>query len=188
MYQTIRNVTGAAVLILVAVVTWVMSRPPGDGEIVVSESSGDDMSYYLRDATLYGTNAEGRITYRLSAREVNQPADGGALQFGNLEVRYDPEADVAWRLVARTGVGGETPGILELSDGVRLENAAVGRGAPTVIETPTLTLDTEHSTARTEDRVRLAHGRTRFEATGLTADLARDRIDLHADVSALVLP
>lgn len=187
MYRVARNLLGTAALVALAVLTWVLGRPVEVEDTPAAGGEGVESGYYLKNATLFGTNAEGRVFYRIRAEQINQPADGGALRFANLNVEYDPDFDVHWRLSAPAGVAGENDGTLRLSEGVRLQSANTDTAA-TLIEAQSLILDTAASTAHTEDRVSLVHGRTQFEATGLTADLANDRIDLHADVSATLVP
>lgn len=188
MYPAARNVLGTATLVALAVLTWMLGRPVETDDRAAVGTGTADSGYYLKNATLFGTNAEGRVFYRVSAEQINRPADGGALELRNLSVEYDPDFDVRWQLSAHAGIAGETDGTLLLSEGVRLESANGGTAPATLIEAQSLILDTAASTARTQDRVSLAHGRTLFEATGLTADLAHDRIDLHADVSATLVP
>jgi LPS export ABC transporter protein LptC len=181
-------VLGAVLLAGLAFVTWMVSRPTPMTERDVVAGSEVTAGYYLRNATLFGTDSEGRVYYRLRAATVERQSDGGPLRFSDLTVEYDPSFDVHWRLSAAAGRTGATRDTLLLSDGVRLESAATDSTAGTTIDAETLTLDAAGSTATTSDRVALAHGRTRFEATGLTADLSSDRIDLHADVSARLVP
>lgn len=188
MLIAVRNVLGAALLVGLAALTWTLGRPSLPDEREARPTSDAASGYYLRNATLFGTDAEGRIYYRLRAAGVEQQADDGALRFSDLTVEYDPQFDVHWQLRAVSGRTGETPDTLLLSDGVRLEIAATETSDAMSIEADSLTLDTAGSRVTTPDRVSLAHGRTRFEATGLTADLALDQIDLHANVSARIVP
>ncbi len=188
MNSTVRNTLGGLLLVGLAVATWLLGRPSLQEGPRPGAAGAGASGYYLREATLFGTDTEGRIRYRLNAARIDRPADGGNLTFEDLRVEYDPAFDVHWRLSAGAGVAGIEPGQLALHGGVRLETRASGAASPTRIETQTLTLNTSASTATTRDRVALENGRTRFEATGMSADLANDRIDLHADVSANILP
>jgi LPS export ABC transporter protein LptC len=188
MYTAARNGLGAAFLVGLTVLTWLYSRPQAPVDAPRQGAGNGDPSYYLSNATLFGTDVAGKIYYRLRAARVERPADGGDLQFRDLTVEYDPDTEVHWRLSAAAGTAADAHSLLYLSDGVRLESSDGQQPDTTVIEADTLTLDTAASTVTTPDEVRLAHGRTRFEATGLTADLASDRIDLHSNVSARLVP
>ena len=184
MLQAVRNTVGAGLLIGLAVATWLLGRPTPPEERPSRSQGGDVTHYYLKNATLYGTDSNGQVFYQLRAGRVEQPADGGPLQFSDLTLEYDAETNVHWRLTATAGRTGAERSTLLLSDGVMLESTDTSRVDATTIEAATLTLNTLDSSATTPDRVSLAHGQTRFQATGLTADLQQDRIDLHSDVSA----
>ncbi len=188
MFTAIRNVVGVGLLVGLAAVTWLLGRPQPGNDPTAGSGEAADASYYLTNATLFGADAEGRIFYRLTAAEVRQPADGGALELRELKIDYDPSLDIRWQLSAAAGVRAADQNVLRLSDGVRLESTGPDDGPATSIVAASLTLDTRTSTASTEDRIALERGKTRFAATGLTADLVHDRIELHSDVSAHLVP
>lgn len=186
MHSQTRNVIGVSVLVALAAVTWLFSRPATEDAARQRVAEDSNPGYYLRNATLFGTDADGRIYYRMIADRIEQSVAGDELLLHGLRVEYEPEFEVNWTLSARKGRAERGDDVLNLSDGVLLTNTAAPEGRATVIETPSLTLDTARSMATTADAVVVSHGRTTFRATGLTADLARDQLELHSNVSAYV--
>lgn len=188
MYPRPRNLIGFAVLVALAVLTWLFGRPAV--EDAPRQGRGDDTNaaYYLRNATMLGTDVEGRVYYQMVAREIEQSVEGDELLFHGLQIDYQPEFEVNWSLTAAEGRATRGEDVFDLSEGVSLTNNAVREGESTVIETASLTLDTAQSMATTPGDVVLLHGRTTFRGAGLTADLSRDQLTLHSDVVADVAP
>lgn len=188
MYPRARNVAGVTVLVALAVVTWLFSRPPADETPAPGRGEDTSAAYYLRDATMLGTNADGRVYYRMIADEIEQSVGGDELLFHGLRIEYEPSFEINWSLSAAEGRAERGEDVLNLSAGVLLQNTTAPNGEATVVRTASLSLDTAQSMATTAESVVLSRGRTTFRAVGLTADLARDQLRLHSGVLADVVP
>jgi LPS export ABC transporter protein LptC len=184
MYPVARNLIVVALLAGLAAATWILGRSLQEETPQPRAGNEPSAGYYLKNATLFGTDTNGRVYYRLIANEVRQSDAGDELLFHGLRVEYDPESEIQWRLTAAEGRAARGQEVLNLSNGVELTSTPAPEEQMTTIQTESLELDTTNSMATTQDPVVLSHGRTTFEATGLTADLSRDQLQLHSNVSA----
>jgi len=183
MYIIVRNVLAITVLLALAAISWIFSRPTANSEPQQSGSTGANSGYYLKNATMLGTNTDGRIYYRLMAEQIEQSSGGDELIFQVVQIQYDANTDTNWQVSAGEARASRELSVLNLSNGVVLTGTTTSEHA-TVLEMNTLTLDTNKSLASTVDSVSLVHGQTRLRATGLRADLSRDYLELISDVSA----
>jgi len=142
----------------------------------------DQPGYVLTWAKITDTADDGSPRMRIQAVRIEQiPADN-SVELSTLNLTYRSVEDRDWVVTADHGVVPEASKIVRLDGNVRIRGT-VADGAPAaVIETPTLEFDTEQSTARTDDDVRLVMGLQTLTAHGLNADLKQRHLRLESRV------
>ena len=188
MYLNARNTLGLAALAGATVLSWYWSREqPADPETNGNLDSLP-LGYYLTDATILGTDEEGRVLYRIWAGRAEERPAEERLLLSEVRVEYQPVADVPWRLTARSGEAPLDRSYLDLSEAVELAGEPRDGGARIVIRTQRLRLEPETFVATTEGPVSLFIDARRLEAVGMRADLKDDRLELESDVHGQFLP
>jgi LPS export ABC transporter protein LptC len=177
MHAYTRNIAVLVVLLGLALATWLVGRPPVSEEVTAT-TEAVQLGYYLKNAVLLGTDADGRIYYRIFAGQVEQSSGAEELLLSKVRVEYEPDSDVNWKFSAERGTAAPDRDYIELQDGVQLTSETEVEGSLTTIETQSLRLNTRESEASTDEHVTLMHGKTRFEAESLRADLTRDYFEL----------
>jgi lipopolysaccharide export system protein LptC len=182
MYFDTKNVVISILLMAAVAATWYFGRigttATGPTEATVSPPLG----YYLKGATLLGTNDQGRVFFRLEAESVTEDGERAALDLDSVRVEYHDNEDVSWQVSAARASAAQDQGYLELSGDVRLTNR-VDAGTPaTLIETEHLLLDPEAYLASTGEQVAVSIGDHRLAATGMKAYLKDDRLELESRV------
>jgi LPS export ABC transporter protein LptC len=175
-----RNLLIFIVLAGIAGASWLLSRPPAEAPARLAPEAGEPLGFYLRDAVLIGTDAEGRVSYRIYADRVEQIEAEDDLVLDEVRVEYDTSEQVPWRLTAKQGtaaIGGE---YLELFGGVRLANDPDEGIVPTVVETQQLRLDPASFVASSDQSVVFRRGSARITAVGFRANLKDGQLDLES--------
>lgn len=143
--------------------------------------------YYLKEAELVGTGANGEVLYKIQTSELKQDADTGEVALTDVALAYSPEAAVPWDLRADTGSMPPDSDILQLSG----EVVAVTRensGEPATIRTDYLEIDPQTFVAYTDRPVAIELSGGRVLATGMRVFLKEDRLQLIADVTGTFTP
>jgi LPS export ABC transporter protein LptC len=142
--------------------------------------------YYLRDAVITDTQADGSPAVRLAARRIEQNPADDSISLEDVDVDYLALEDRSWRLTADSGSvpGGSTT--ITFSGNVVLE----GRDQPqsAVIRTDTLSVDTRKSIASTQAPVSIEIAGHQVHARGMRADLETNRVELESDVHGRFAP
>ena len=161
------------------------------GYLLLSYTSEEDeesgvprlgIGYYMNDAELVGTDDNGEVLYRVSAKSAAQGVDDGIVR-----VIYEPRTAIQWDLKATTGRSPANGTIIELAG----EVVAVTRDRdikPTTITTDYLELDTETYIADTRRKVTIDYSSNRVFATGLRAYFKEDRLQLISNVNGKFVP
>jgi lipopolysaccharide export system protein LptC len=177
----LRSVTGLALLAVIAAASWLWSQyeamPTAPERDPVSVPPG----YYLSGAVLTGTDAEGRIQYRMRAGRAEERPASNTLEFSDVEIAYAPAQDIPWIVRATTATGPADLTQLELSGQVSLESSRPGRD-PLRIETTQLQFQPEQLIARSDQPVQIAIGTRRINAVGMSVYLKEDRLQLESQV------
>lgn len=157
--------------------TWLLNRPQQPELDAASSPNAAESGYYLRDAVILGTDADGTIAYRIFAGRVEQRQHDQSLALTDVRLEYDAGQRVPWLITASSGTvpGGEES--LQLHD-VRLSRGAHRDEGPIVIETEVLEIDPDTYVARAAAPVTLSSGAATLEARGFRADLKQDRVEL----------
>lgn len=182
MYFDLKNVAISMLLIGAVAGTWYLGRV---GEVVTTVSTPDvaaPLGYYLKNAVLLGTDAEGRVFYTVRAERVSEHGEGTALALERVRVEYRDSENVNWQVSAARASADRGQAVLELFGDVRLTSAAEAGAATTVIETERLRLEPDNYLASTSEVVAVSFGRHELGARGMEAYLKDDRLDLKSQV------
>jgi lipopolysaccharide export system protein LptC len=166
------------------------------GYLLLSYSAEDEeevdgprlgIGYYMSEAELIGTDDDGEVLYRVSAKSAAQGVDDGIINMEDVRVIYEPRTAIKWDLKATTGRIPANGTIIELAG----EVVAVTRDRdikPTTITTDYLELDTETYIANTRRKVTIDYSSNRVFATGMRAYFKEDRLQLISNVNGKFVP
>lgn len=179
----IRRTDGLLALLvaLTALSWWLARRDDGEGP-VTPVAKAAERGYYLRDATLEETDADGRVYLRLSTLAADQDPRSQDILLAPVRVDYYPAGTSPWLLTARRGRLPAGAHLVTLYDEVTLSGSPAARGARGHVRTSVMTLDTVASIASTTAPVRIDLGPQEVFATGMRADLVHDRLALLSNV------
>jgi len=138
--------------------------------------------YFLTGATITDTAQDGSPRVRIRAARIEQNPADNSVELTTLNLTYNTDGERDWVVTADHGVVPEATKIVHLDGNVRIHGSVADAGPEAVIETPTLDFDSEHSTARTDDDVRVVMGTRTLTARGLNADLKQHRVRLESRV------
>lgn len=161
-------------------------QPPPDNEIRT------DQGYYVKDARLTGTSADGQILYIINTRAARQNLDDGTISMQEVAVSYAPTAEIPWDMRATHGQIPRDSNIIQLSGDVLVTStvaAAANRSqAPLTIRTDYLELDPDTYIATTNRYVAIQRSRDTLHARGMRVYLKQDRLQLDSEVRGKFLP
>lgn len=178
----------AAVLLSLAVaasLSWYFSRPPAETAQAPAGPEGAPLGYYLRDATLLGTDETGRTFFSLHAAETVQDPNEQGLALTDVRIDYRDEESVGWSIEAEHAVA---PGNLSYVDleQARVESTETSPARRTIISSEYLRLDPEAYYVSTDAPVRIRVGDMSLDGVGLEARLREDFIaskNVHGEFS-----
>lgn len=173
------------VLVVLAVIVAIgLSFVGGDSSETRREGTTpvDQPGYFLTDATITDTAADGSPRVSIHAEHIEQlPADN-SFQLETLHLTYNGAANGPWVVTADHGVVPGASKVVHLSGNVRIQGLIAQSMPEAVIETPTLEFDTDNSTAHTDDDVKVVVGTRTLTARGLDADLKQRHLRLESRV------
>jgi len=149
-------------------------------EVVKALPSGVDVA--MQDIN-YTHSEAGVARWRLVAKQVQHRAEQQGIVVADLQLTfYDARGIEQGQLTARNGLVAADFSVVEV------------RGEVLVVSRDGYTLQTNHLTYRQEDRsirtdapVRLVSARMQLDGVGLTLDLAKQRLQVHDKIRAVVL-
>ena len=156
-----------------------------------------DPGYAARDAEVIETGYDGRERYRLNARVIRQQSDGGVIDLERLEMDYHPGAQPAvpgeqpasgpaaqetWHLKSDRGQVRSNGDDVQLHGNVVVTGKAPGSGAPLILTTSTMRINTPTEFIETDAPVIFRWSGYQLEARGMQADLKAGTLRLESDV------
>ena len=176
-----RTIAGLSLLLAIALGSTALLLRAREKPQTAAASAQLGIGYYLTDAVLSGTGADGHVLYRIRARTVVQKPGNGSVRMENVSVDYEPTTQVPWNLHADTGKMRPGGKIIELSGNVVAATRDANSPSAT-ISTDYLEFDPDTDTASTTGKVVIEYADSVVQATGLRAMLRQDRMELLADV------
>lgn len=178
MHLNARNSAVYIVLCGAALVTWLASRPDAAEQGPSGPPAQTPPGYYLEDVALLGTDGAGVVVYRIVAARVEESGSGRDLELSDVRVQYRDREDVAWLVEAERATAPRDRSWLDLRGNIRVRSADDEPSGQVVIEADRLLLEPERYTASTDSPVTLSFEGNRLEATGLSANLKDDTLEL----------
>jgi LPS export ABC transporter protein LptC len=178
MSGALRNSFLFVLLSLAAAGTWLLSRPPQATTGPPQDERPAPLGYYLRNAVIMGTDADGAVAYRIFAARVEQAAERDDLVLTDVRVEYDAREDIAWLVTAARAAARDGGAELDLYGGVRLATRPDKSADAIVIETQQLLFAPETYLAIATMPVSVTRGSGELRSSSMSADLKSDRIDL----------
>lgn len=178
MHFNARNSAVYAVLGAAALLTWLASRPDSAEQRPSGPPTATPPGFYLEDVALLGTDDAGAVVYRIVAGRVEESGSERELALSDVRVQYRDSEEVAWLVEAERATAPSDRSWLDLRGSIRVTSAAEEASGQVVIEADRLLLEPEQYTATTDSPVTLSFEGNRLEATGLSADLKSDRLEL----------
>ncbi len=188
MYLNLRTTLGIIILAAAAFGSWWLAQAPSDPDSLPLGRGVPPPGYYLREAKVSHSGADGKLLFEINAQSAQQNAATQSMQLDGVRVDYLPSVDVPWALESDSGIAPLDQSYIELSGAVTI--TAVGR-APAdtlVIRTAKLTLQPETQLATTDSRVQIVLGKQQLNATGMVAYLGEERLELTSNVNGKFNP
>lgn len=151
--------------------------------------AGIMQGYYLRDAVITETTAEGAPHFRVAASEVAQNLQDKIVALNSLRVDYLKPAEeqskkdaspAHWVLNADRGTAFENFRKLALQGNVQAHNLGAPRAI--VFDTHSVDIDMDKETLKTRDAVQIGIDASRVNGRGFFADLSNERFALESKV------
>jgi LPS export ABC transporter protein LptC len=177
----LRNTVILLALALLAAVTWFASVErigPSLGAGVEVESR--PLGYYLRGARIVGTDEQGRIAYRISARQLDEVPNEERLRLEGVSVEYLPAEETAWSISAASASAPKDRSLLELVGDVVLRSAPADGATPLLITTQQLRFSPDTSSVESDEQVTIEVGDWQLTADSLRTHLKGDTLELES--------
>jgi LPS export ABC transporter protein LptC len=181
-----RTVFSLALLLGGAVISSVIliNTKPDEEKAAKPELS---LAYYLDQAELTGTGADGRILYQVRTRRAAQTVGDESIQMQDVEMIYEPRDGLPWEMVAAAGRIPADASIIELSGNV-VAKTAEGQNNETTIRTESLNIDPATLQASTDQEVVIEFSGREINATGMRADFESNQLNLLSNVNGKFVP
>ena len=177
-----RELFALGALTAIAMSTWLWSRQGMDGEDPVTVVGTAAPGYYLRGASILGTDEAGRALFRVQAASAEEVPAQRRLLLRGVAVRYQPESQVPWVLTATEGQAFLDQTHLDFTGEVELTRSGRTDSGPMAIHAGSLRLEPATFDVRADGPVSLYFGDRRLDAVGLSANLKAERMALESNV------
>lgn len=182
-----KSLTTLVLLTAAALGSWYLASPKT--EVIADEQSREPAhrGYYLEQARILGTGADGSLLYEIEAQHAEQQLDD-RIEFTDVRIRYSPGSEIPWVVQADQATIREGAPRIALRGHVQISNNGESRDEETEIRTQYLELDPDRFLAETDERVQIRFGVRSVTATGMLASLNDNRIELRSNVRGKIVP
>ena len=184
-----------AVIAVVAVAYFIGRAGRGSNDTETTAQTPDP-GYAAHDAEIIETGYDGRERYRLNAKVIRQQSESGVIVLESLEMNYQPGAQArvpgearpaalaqeSWHLTSDRGQVRADGDDVQLTGNVRVTGSTPGSGAPLVLTTSELRINTPTEFIETDAPVKISWSGHELDARGLSADLKAGTLRLKSDV------
>lgn len=186
--MTTRGLVLTCILAVLAIASWYAGR-----EAPVTERIGDNVpavtsGYYLLDAVITGSNEAGQTTYRIEAGQATQAELGAPVTLQTVVVRYAGSGDSRWLIEADNATLSRDNQSLQMSGGVNASWDDPNDNHRLRMQTETLRFDTASEIVATDSTVSFEMGMGRLVATGMSASLANNTVELRSNIRGQFVP
>jgi LPS export ABC transporter protein LptC len=189
----------AYVLVLAVIVGAYFIGGAGRGEISSTATTLPDPGYAALDAEVIETGYDGRERYRLNAKVIRQQGESGAIDLETLDMDYHPGAQgdlpgekpraekaaaEVWHLKSDRGQVRADGDDVQLNGNVIVTGQAPGTGAPLVMRTDNMRINTPTEYIETSAPVNVRWAGHELDAIGMQADLKAGTLRLQSKLNA----
>lgn len=182
-----RTLVLIALLFTAAALSWYLARSKGDDPAKYVPLAPLDRGYYLTDARILGTDADGSLLYEIHAQRAEQQSDQ-RIKFSVVHIEYSPDSEVPWTIDADTALLSPDQRLVFLQGNVHATSSEGFSGDETEVFTASLRLQPDLFTAETDDRIDIKIGDRTLSGTGMLAFLKENRMELRSNVSGRFVP
>lgn len=183
-----RGLLGLTLLLGAAAGSWVLLQSSLGNPPAPLSSDPSRPGYYLSDAAVLGTDADGRQLYRLEAASIRHLPATDQVTLESVVVRYSDGSQPDWFARAKRGTIVEQGALIRLAGEVVLQDGNANPAEKLLIETNTLDFRPRTRHASTEAEVKLSRPGVVLTARGMEANLAEERLQLKADINGRFNP
>ena len=145
------------------------------------------VEYIVKDAKLYGTNAEGKFLYKIVAKKAQANNTDRQIYLDQVFLDYDGDQNVDWRITSDKGQLLSNSNVLALSGNVIVQSLS-NENNMTTISTNYLEINPNTYTIATNRDVLIESYNNKIEAKGLTAQLKDNRLNFNSNINASIQP
>ena len=145
------------------------------------------VEYIVKDAKLYGTNAEGKFLYKIVAKKAQANNADRQIYLDRVFLDYDGDQDIDWRITSEKGQLLSNSNVLALSGNVTVQSLS-NENNMTTISTDYLEINPNTYTIATNRDVLIELDDNKIEAKGLTAQLKNNRLNFISNINASIQP
>lgn len=178
-----RTRRGIIVLALLALLSWVFSRPGTEREAEPVEGLDTRLNYALHDFRGRLLNDLGEISLEIEAPLLRNDAASGIGTVERPRIRIQQEAE-EWYITAESGIIAADREQVTLEGRVTLVRNNGLTGERLDIATRDVVLHVTPRTARTDAGVAIRQDGSTLDATGMRLDMINDRVELLSEVRA----
>lgn len=183
-----RGLLGLVLMLAAAGGSWVLLQNSTAPAPQPGRQGAAQPGYYLSDAAILGTGADGRQLYRLEATSIQHLPAEDRVALSAVVVRYSDGSQPDWFARADEGTIVEQGNLIRLSGDVVLQDGNANQQEKLLIETGTLDFRPRDRSASTEDAVRITRPGLVMTARGMTADFDAERLQLLAEINGRFSP
>lgn len=171
----------------VALGSWLLTRSDRDTDVIPAAENTAYRGYYLSDARILGTDADGSRLYEIIAKQAEQQSDE-RIEFTDVHIEYSPDSDVPWTIDAQKATLYPDRERVHLEGDVRALSAEGFSGEDTELRTESLDFDPERFIASTEERIQIQIGSRTLTGIGMVASLRENRLEIKSNVRGRFVP
>ncbi|MCC6301691.1 MAG: LPS export ABC transporter periplasmic protein LptC [Gammaproteobacteria bacterium] len=177
-----------ALLAAAAAASWWWSQQQEAPGRAPETARGDRPDYYLTGFELTEMNAAGAVERRLDADDLYHYPDRATSTLTRPRLVVYEDGRAAWNIAALRGTASERERLINLQGDVRVNYSGVDPKEDMRMYTNELDVWPDSKLAETRAAVRIEDRAGVTRAVGMTADLARRRTLLHAEVRSEYAP
>ena len=143
------------------------------------------VEYIVKDAKLYGTNAEGKFLYKIVAKKAQASNTDKQIYLNQVFLDYSDDQDIDWRIRSDKGQLLSNSNVLALSGNVTVKSLS-NKNNLTIISTDYLEINPNTYTIATNRNVLIELDNNKIEAKGLSAQLKDNRLSFNSNINASI--
>lgn len=178
-----RTLHGIILLALVAVLSFILSRPDTEDEAGPVEGLDTQLNYALYEFQGRLLNGQGKTSLEIESPLLRNDASSGIGTVESPNIRIQQE-DEEWYITADSAVIAADREHVTLVGEVNLMRRDVVTGESLDITTRDVLLNVTPRTASTESDVRIRQEGDHLDAIGMKLDMINDRVELLSEVQA----